>query len=79
MKPAARPADVQAAANQRITFYAQKREAFFVNALVGILHNPATKTDEVETNTDLALKYADTMFNRLYVPVKAEAKAEDKK
>lgn len=77
MKPSrpVKPSPVEEARNQRLAFFAKKREMFLVNAMVGLLQNPATKVENVEANADLALKYADTMFNRLYV---AKAAAEEK-
>lgn len=66
-----------AVSQQRLAFFAQKREAFYVNAIVGLLNNPATKVEDVDGNCDLALKYADTMFNRLYVVRPQEGKESE--
>lgn len=48
-----------------------------MNAIVGLLNNPATKVEDVDGNCDLALKYADTMFNRLYVVRPQEGKESE--
>lgn len=51
---------------EALAFFAQKREMFAVNALVGILYNRSLSVDNVDTVTALAVKYADAMMDKLY-------------
>lgn len=62
---------------QRMAFYAQKREIIAINALKGILSNPSVDTAKVEDNTSLALQYADVLFRRMYVVATEEDKAKE--
>lgn len=62
---------------QRMAFYAQKREIIAINALKGILSNPSVDTAKVEDNTSLALRYADELFHRMYVVATEEDKAKE--
>lgn len=62
---------------QRMAFYAQKREIIAINALKGILSNPSVDTAKVEDNTSLALQYADELFRRMYVVATEEDKAKE--
>lgn len=62
---------------QRMAFYAQKREIITINALKGILSNPSVDTAKVEDNISLALQYADELFRRMYVVATEEDKAKE--
>ena len=62
---------------QRMAFYAQKREIIAINALKGILSNPSVDTAKVEDNISLALEYADELFRRMYVVATEEDKAKE--
>jgi|BioPla2DNA2_1021312.scaffolds.fasta_scaffold09125_5 hypothetical protein len=62
---------------QRMAFYAQKREIIAINALKGILSNPSVDTTKVEDNTSLALQYADELFRRMYVVVTEDDKTKE--
>lgn len=62
---------------QRMAFYAQKREIIAINALKGILSNPSVDTAKVEDNTSLALLYADELFRRMYVVATEDDKTKE--
>ena len=62
---------------QRMAFYAQKREIIAINALKGILSNPSVDTAKVEDNTSLALEYADELFRRMYVVATEDDKTKE--
>lgn len=70
-------AQAQAIQQQRLAFYAQKREIIAVNSLKGILSNPSTDTAKVEDNVSLALQYADELFYRMYVATTEEKPKEE--
>ena len=62
---------------QRMAFYAQKREIIAINALNGILSNPSVDTAKAEDNTSLALEYADELFRRMYVVATEDDKTKE--
>lgn len=62
---------------QRMAFYAQKREIIAINALKGILSNPSVDTAKAEDNISLALQYADELFRRMYVVATEEDKTKE--
>ena len=62
---------------QRMAFYAQKREIIAINALKGILSNPSVDTAKVEDNISLALQYADELFHRMYVVATEDDKTKE--
>lgn len=75
--PMSKEVQAQAIQQQRMAFYAQKREIIAINALKGILSNPSVDTAKVKDNTSLALQYADDLFCRMYVVATEEDKTKE--